>query len=668
MSLSPATILFNTSGSEVSIQKDAPLSASQPGVVIAGTDGSYIRLLRTSGAGDLYVKASTSSPQSVSGTVQTYTSAPQGVTGTVGINTPVQSYTSSDQGISGTVQVYTSGLQGVSGTVSVSNSIQTYTSAPQGITGSVSVTNSLQTFTSGLQGISGTVQTYTSAPQAVTGTVQVYTSGLQGVSGTVNVGSPVQTYTSAPQGVTGSVSVTNAIQTYTSAIQGVSGTVGINTPIQVYTSGPQGITGTISFTPSAPINVYTMTPQGITGTVSLADLGQLDAFGRLRVAEPFTIFDSKQVHDDRQIYWDHRFINGATASYVQYRASTRLDVPTTLGAKATRQTKTRAAYQSGKSLLCITTQVFGTGSAGIVKRVGLFDDYNGVYLVQSGTTNVGVCLRSRASGNPVDTYVPQDSWNIDKLDGNGTSGITLDLSKVSIFITDLQWLGAGRVRTGFEIDGLPHYVHQFTAANKIDSVYMSTPNLPLRYEIENVGGTSTNVNALEQICSTIMSEGGYQPRDLQFSIDRGVTPVSGVTNAGIVPVASIRLNPSFSGSYVLMFKATALCTTNANSPYYWTVRLNPTIAGTNPPTWRQTLSSSVQYDVNRNSTNTMTNGIQLASGYVSAGNTSNEATIESLLSLGTSINGTPDEMCFGVQMIGAGTESFVGGISWKGAT
>jgi hypothetical protein len=400
-------------------------------------------------------------------------------------------------------------------------------------------------------------------------------------------------------------------------------------------------------------------------TVTFGDAGVFDAFGRFRVAQPYTLFDSKQIHDDRSIYWDTSLVNSATASYVQNRASTRLDVTNVIGSRAIRQTRTRANYQSGKSLLCVTTQVFGTGSAGIVKRSGLFDENNGIFLVQSGTTP-GICLRSKVTNIPVDTLVNQVDWNFDKFDGTGPSGLVLDLSKVSIFVTDLQWLGAGRVRTGFEIDGGIYYAHYFNAANRINSVYMSTPNLPVRYEIENI--TGANVNALEQICSTIISEGGYEPRDLQFTIDRAVTPVSGVTNAGLVPVASIRLNPSYSGSYVMMFKGSVLCTTNANSSFYWAVRLNPTIAGTNPPTWQQTLSSSVQFDVNRNSTNTMTRGIPIASGYVYAASQMSEITVDSLLNLGISINGRPDELCLGVQMVGAGTESFLGAISWKGST
>lgn len=395
----------------------------------------------------------------------------------------------------------------------------------------------------------------------------------------------------------------------------------------------------------------------------LADTATNDAFGRLRVSNPYTLLDSKQIHDDRSIFWDTSLVNSATASYSKSRASTTLSVTTATGSYAIRQTRSRALYQSGKSLLVITTQVFGTGSSGIVKRVGLFDANNGIFLSQSGS-NVSLCLRSSVTGRPVETVVSQSAWNIDKFDGVGQSRLTLNLSKISIFVTDLQWLGGGRVRAGFEIDGNLYYAHQFTAANIIDSVYMSTPNLPVRYEIENVTGGF--VNSFEQICTAIAVEGGYEPKDVQFTIDRGITPLSGVTNAGLTPVASIRLNPAYTGSYVMMFKGSLFTTTTAN--YYWTVLMNPTIAGTNQPVWQNVLSSSVQYDVNRNSTNLCTNGLKIAAGYAAASAGGNDINVDSMINLGSTISGVTDQVVLCVQVLGGGTESFYGTITWQGST
>ena len=68
----------------------------------------------------------------------------------------------------------------------------------------------------------------------------------------------------------------------------------------------------------------------------------------------------------------------------------------------------------------------------------------------------------------------------------------------------MQWLGVGRVRVGFNINGVIYYAHYFNNANNLGSVYMSTPNLPVRYEVSSTGGSVT----LDQICCTVQSEGG----------------------------------------------------------------------------------------------------------------------------------------------------------------
>jgi len=59
------------------------------------------------------------------------------------------------------------------------------------------------------------------------------------------------------------------------------------------------------------------------------------------------------------------------------------------------------------------------------------------------------------------------------------------------------------------VDGVPTYLHQFNHANHSAGVYMTTPNLPIRYEISN-DGTGAAAE-MECICSSVMSEGGQHP-------------------------------------------------------------------------------------------------------------------------------------------------------------
>jgi len=397
-------------------------------------------------------------------------------------------------------------------------------------------------------------------------------------------------------------------------------------------------------------------------SIQTSDSYNVDAFGRIRVGSPQTLFDSKQSTDDRSIYWDTKLVLGATSSYVRNRASTTLSVSATTGSTAIRQSKTHASYQPGKSLHIVMTQVFGPTLPGIRRRAGLFDDRNGIYVQTSGSTT-SIVLRSSTSGTPVDTQVDQNDWNIDKLDGTGISRITLDMSKVNIIETDLQWLGSGRVRVGFEFAGVTYYAHQFLTSNVDTSVYMSTPDLPVRYEISNVSSATTGT--LEHICASITSEGGYEPKNLQFGVDRSLTLLSGVTSAGQIPLISIRTNPSCTGSFILPTGGSMICTTTATSGFRWSLLLNPTIAGTDNVSWTNVLSSSVQYDINRNASNVATNGIKITSGYSVGNQDFGNLLVNTLNNLGSTIDGRPDEVVLCVQLLGVGTDSFLGSLTWE---
>ena len=118
--------------------------------------------------------------------------------------------------------------------------------------------------------------------------------------------------------------------------------------------------------------------------------------------------------------------------------------------------------------------------------------------------------------------VAQEDWNIDKLDGTGPSGITLNSSKAQILWMDIEWLGVGSVRIGFVIDGAFIHCHTFHHSNIIESTYITSGSLPLRYEIANTGITTSTSN-LKQICSSVISEGGYNLNGIQQAIGIPIT-------------------------------------------------------------------------------------------------------------------------------------------------
>jgi hypothetical protein len=266
-----------------------------------------------------------------------------------------------------------------------------------------------------------------------------------------------------------------------------------------------------------------------------------DAFGRLRISEPFTLFDSQNRYAADDQFSSSTTGSGSSVTFATNESSVNMNVGTVSGGKTVRQTFRRMPYQPGKSMLILTTFCMNAAKANLRQRVGYFDENNGIYLEQNGLSEPSFTIRTNTSGTPVNTNTAsQSSWNGDKLDGTGPSGITLDLDAVQIFWTDLEWLGVGNVRCGFVINGEFIVCNTFQCANQTGrtKVYMETAILPVRYEIENTD-TTADASTLKQICSTVISEGGYQ-QTVQDTIARR-TAILGTISTTFLPLVSIRL-------------------------------------------------------------------------------------------------------------------------------
>ena len=159
----------------------------------------------------------------------------------------------------------------------------------------------------------------------------------------------------------------------------------------------------------------------------------------------------------------------------------------------------------------MTTFAFSIPIAGLRQRIGFFGTNNGIYLEHDGT-DLFLVLRSYVTG-AVDNSrkVAQKDWNGHKFDGSTFYQRDLDTTKANIFWMDVEWLGVGDVRCGFIVDGVPVVAHTFHNDNLNPTTYMTTAVLPLRQEIENTGATGVTSN-MRVICSTVISEGGYQGR------------------------------------------------------------------------------------------------------------------------------------------------------------
>ena len=341
-------------------------------------------------------------------------------------------------------------------------------------------------------------------------------------------------------------------------------------------------------------------------------LDQHDAFGRLRVSDPLTLFDSSHRYRENNL-WNHLVVGtGSTVGFVTAQGLVNIGIGTTAGCSVIRETTKVFAYQPGKSLLVLNTFVMNPKKTNLRQRVGYFGADNGMYFEVDGDTSYFV-EKSLSLGTT--TRVAQEDWNIDKLDGTGPSGVTLNPSKAQILWMDIEWLGVGSVRIGFVIDGKFIHCHSFHHANIVESTYITTASLPLRYEIANTGITTSTSN-LKQICSSVISEGGYNLNGIPKAVGIAITSPRTLTTAGtFYPIISLRLktSPNNLDAIVILTALSAMPT--ATGYFNWQIRASGT---TGEGTW---VSAGDDSSVNYNITGTSyTGGRILASGFFTASN------------------------------------------------
>lgn len=331
------------------------------------------------------------------------------------------------------------------------------------------------------------------------------------------------------------------------------------------------------------------------------DNASTDAFGRLRTSDPYILYDHQFQYSKGDLFWNEKITGGATSTHVASESSISLSVTNT-NDEIIRQSKKYVRYVPGKSQLIFFTFVLGAGDDNVRKRAGYFDDNNGIYLENIGNSLKWV-IRSKTDGSVSVNEASQADWNIERFSN-------IDITKAQIAVIDVEWLGVGRVRVGFVVDGKIIYVHEFLHANNLSKVYMTTANLPIRYEIKRTSGTGAA--SLKQICCSVSSEGGYEKRGLSFSASNGT---SGYTLSARRPILSIRPKTTFNSieNRILVEPKNIELLATAN-PIFYEVIYNGTLGGGSFS--GVSSNSCVEYDV---SATGITGGTVIRTGYVGAG-------------------------------------------------
>ena len=338
-------------------------------------------------------------------------------------------------------------------------------------------------------------------------------------------------------------------------------------------------------------DVYVVNP--LTAAISTSGTTSNDAFGRLRVSNPYTLFESSHRYVDNG-EWVESTAAGGSSAFNADAGLIDMTVTTASGSQVLRETKKVFNYQPGKSLLAILSFNFEEAKNNLRQRIGYFGAENGFYLELNSTNEPSFVKRSSVTGSLVNTEVSKTDWNIDTLDGNGPSGITLDLSKVQIVWFDFEWLGSGTVRCGFVIDGVFIHCHSFQHANVSSGTYMTTASLPLRVEITNTDTTASS-STLKQICMTVISEGGFEIRGNAAEAKLPIGSPRDLTVASTVyPLISLRLKSTRLDGIAILDSLNVLGITN-NANYCWEIVQGGTTSG---GTWVTNSSSSlVEYNI-----------------------------------------------------------------------
>lgn len=364
------------------------------------------------------------------------------------------------------------------------------------------------------------------------------------------------------------------------------------------------------------------------------------SIGALRVAISQNVFESLFSFDKQPLIWDEVLTSGGTSTFNTNTNSVDMTLPTTSGAEVVRQTFRRIRYNPSRTVQILTAGNIGLPKANVRKRIGQFDTLDGLFFEHDGLT-VNVVIRSAVSGAAVDTKISQANWNIDKFDGTGVSGITIDFSKHQLFYIQYAFQGFGDVVFGFYHDGGVKFCHREKTANVLTTPFMRTAHLPCRTEITNTG-TSASPTTMSYNSVTVKNEGEDADEEGQVR-SYSLGPVKAI-NTTVVPIISVRLDAARLRA-VADLMATTIYVQTADE-VIWTLWVNATLTGA-------TFAVPASYTVVDTAATAMSGGTELISGILSQGSNSTSVSKEYLKLinslLGVSLSGTPSIITLGAR-------------------
>lgn len=348
-------------------------------------------------------------------------------------------------------------------------------------------------------------------------------------------------------------------------------------------------------------------------SIAYRDDATLDAAGRLRSSSNFPYFDNHNQYGINLRDWVGLNVGTGVQTHVPNEGAIQLSTGGLLaGAACTRQTRLNWRCFPGRSSLVYLSGLIGNWVAGAVKRVGLFDNDDGVFL-QVNSTGIAFVKRTSITGVAVDSEVIyQADWEIDKLDGTGPSGETLDLTEYQTIFIDILYTTVGRIRCGFVIHGKTIICHEFHSGDTPLNTVLKTPHLPIRADVTNTGAAAS-IATLKFRGSCIQIEGGTGELNRGY-LNTGTTG-NKIACSATRPVISIRAKALLNGlpnrGWVVPYDFSLLA--SGNDARY-DVYVGATLTGAS---WVSAAADSAgEYDI---SATAFTGGVRVLSGFLAAG-------------------------------------------------
>lgn len=319
-------------------------------------------------------------------------------------------------------------------------------------------------------------------------------------------------------------------------------------------------------------------------------------------------FNTFQYGKDEPI-WDEATTGTASLTFDQYLGMVKLEVGSTAGSQAIQQSRRVIRYIPGRQNELAFSVIFTMPTPGIRRRIGLFNDTNGFYFEDGGDGNYYCVIRRNTAAGVVEERVARENWNVDRLDGEGQSGLVGNPTAIQMVVFEYDWYGAGQVEVNWIINNNKYPIHQFNTANYKDHTWSSTPFLPVRKEITNLTGVA-GTHQMYVGSTSISTEGAVGPLGRELSASSPITGTATGNTANVfVPILSIRLKSNRLEGVVI--PTTYQAATSDNTTIFYRLVLNATLTGAN---WVSVGTDSfVEYD---SSATAVTSGTILKTGFL----------------------------------------------------